>query len=188
MSDQIARELFVREISEIFSISAQAITSRIRKKRISNKSRKNLSNPEMMLEKYGEEKNIICEILNNTLSYKKVAQELDSSYFFSDVYKKIYELAQEHIEDMTQVSGLINLTDDLIMQNTISEFIMTDAPNIKLEEMINDLKLRKYQKELKDINNRIMNDPKDMELISKKKELKQMLLKLNKKIVRKTLY
>jgi hypothetical protein len=113
---------------------------------------------------------------------------VDSSYFFSDVYRKIFELLQEHIEDMTQASALIDVTDDLLVQNTISELIMSDAPAVAIDELINDLKLRKHQKELKNIKIRIMENPKDMELISKKKELKKMILTFNKKIVRNTLY
>jgi DNA primase len=187
-NDQIAKELLVREISEVFKISAQAISSRIRKKRTPRETTTRNPNPSMTLDKFGDEKNIICEVLNNIISYKKVAQEVDSSYFFSDVYRKIFELLQEHIEDMTQASALIDVTDDLLVQNTISELIMSDAPAVAIDELINDLKLRKHQKELKNIKIRIMENPKDMELISKKKELKKMILTFNKKIVRNTLY
>ncbi|MDO9576536.1 MAG: DNA primase [Candidatus Cloacimonadales bacterium] len=188
MNDQIAKELLVREISEVFKISVQAISSRIRKKRNPTGSTNRNPNSGMALDKFGDEKNIIREILNNIISYKKVAQELDSSYFFSDVYSKIFKLLQEHLEDMAQVSALIDLTDDIVVQNTIAELIMSDAPNVAVEELINDLKLRKYQKELKNINSRILENPQDMELTSKKKELKKMILTLNKKIVRNTLY
>ena len=188
INDEISKELFVREISEVIKISVHAISSRIRKKRTSGDTTNRNPNSGMTLNKFGDEKNIICEVLNNIISYKKVAQELDSSYFFSDVYSKIFVLLQEHLEDMTQVSALIDLTDDIIVQNTISELIMSEAPAVAIDELVNSLKLRKYQKELNNINERITKNPKDMELFSKKKELKKMLLTLNKKIVRNTLY
>jgi len=188
MNDEIAKELLLKEISEVFGISAYAVSSRVRKKRIPTRQNGSIPAPVIQVNKFIEEKNIISNILNNKIYYKKVAQELDSSYFFSDVYRKIFELSQKHLEDMSQVSALIDLTDDIILQNTISELIISDVPEVEIDELINSLKLRKYQKELNNINARIMENPKDMELFSKKKELKKMLLTLNKKIVRKTLY
>ena len=187
MNDQLAKELLAHELSDVFKISIAAISGRVRKKRTAAATTRQPS-PETKLEKYLDEKNIICEILNNIESYKKVAQEIDSSYFFSDVYCSIYKLIQEHIEDMSQASALIDLTQDVSIQNAISHFIMSEPPDVPIEELINDVKLRKYQKELKEINDLIRENPQDAELVSRKKELKKMVLLLSKKIVRKTLY
>ena len=41
---------------------------------------------------------------------------------------------------------------------------------------------------MKVINAEILNDPTNMDLFAKKNELKKEILKINKKVVRKTLY
>ncbi|MCD4797158.1 MAG: DNA primase [Candidatus Cloacimonetes bacterium] len=184
IEDEISRELMVKEISEIFKVSEHAIISKIRKRR---PRRDGITNNATLV-KVSEEKDILTMILNDKLKYKKVAQEIDSSYFFTEIYKIIYSLLLECFEGMGQASGLLEKVDDKIIQNTIAELIIEDPPEISIEDAINNLKLRKLQRELVQINELIENDSKNMELFSRKKELKKQILKINKKVVRKTLY
>ncbi len=184
IEDEISRELMVKEISEIFKVSEHAIISKIRKKR----PRRDGITDNATLVKVSEEKDILTIILNDKLKYKKVAQEIDSSYFFTEIYKNIYSLILECFEGMGQASGLLEKVDDKMIQNTIAELMIEDPPEISIEDAINNLKLRKLQKELIQINELIENDSKNMELFSRKKELKNKILKINKKVVRKTLY
>lgn len=185
ITDEISRELFIKDISETFNLSERAVRSNIKLKQ-SNSSQ--FASQPIALNKFEDEKNLICLILDNKYLYKNVAKEIDSTYFFSDVYKNIYKLIQEHIENMGQVSNLVDLTKDEILKNSITEMIMLPLPTASEVEIIKNLKLRKYQNELKDINARILENPKDRELYSQKIELKKKILMLDKKIVTKTLY
>ncbi|MBC8415502.1 MAG: DNA primase [Candidatus Cloacimonetes bacterium] len=183
MEDDIARELFVQEISTTFKVSESAIFSKIRLRRKREKE------PQMQtMEKFGEERELLINILNDSMYYKKVAQEIDSSYFLSEKYKKIYEIVVEHLEKMGQIPSLLETIEDEAIKNTIAELIMTDPPKAQIEDVINGLKLRKYQREFKQINDQILSNPKDMDLFPKKNELKKKIIGLNKKVVRKTLY
>ena len=184
IEDEISCELMVKEISEIFKVSEHAIISKIRKRR----PRRDGVTNNATLVKVSEEKDILTIILNDKLKYKKVAQEIDSSYFFTEIYKNIYSLILECFEEMGQASGLLEKVDDKMIQNTIAELMIEDSPEISVEDAINNLKLRKLQRELIQINELIENDSKNMELFSRKKELKKQILKINKKVVRKTLY
>ncbi len=183
MEDDIARELFVQEISTTFKVSESAIFSKIRLRRKREKE------PQMQtMEKFGEERELLINILNDSMYYKKVAQEIDSSYFLSEKYKKIYEIVVEHLEKMGQIPSLLETIEDEAIKNTIAELIMADPPKAQIEDVINGLKLRKYQREFKQINDQILSNPKDMDLFPKKNELKKKIIGLNKKVVRKTLY
>ena len=184
MNDEISVELFIREISETFRISEHAINSRIRKQRIKTKK---VETGKTVIS-FGEERDLLCKILDDKLSYKKVAQEIDLTYFFTDVYKNIFDVISMHISSIEQISNLIDKVEDENLKKIITELMMADAPEASMDDIINNLKLRKYQYELKNINERISQDPKDMELFSQKKELKQKMLLLDKKIVKKTLY
>ncbi len=183
MEDDIARELFVQEIATIFKVSESAIFSKIRLRRKREKE------PQMQtMEKFGEERELLINILNDSMYYKKVAQEIDSSYFLSEKYKKIYEIVAEHLEKMGQIPSLLETIEDEAIKNTIADLIMADPPKAQIEDVISGLKLRKYQIELKQINDQILTNPKDMDLFQKKNELKKKIIGLNKKVVRKTLY
>ena len=183
MEDEIARELFVQEISTTFKVSESAIISRIRLRRKREKE------PQMQtIEKFGEERELLINILNDTIYYKKVAQEIDSSYFLSQKYKKIYEIVAEHLEKMGQIPSLLETIEDEAIKNVVAELIIADPPKAQIGDVLSGLKLRKYQKELKQINDQILSNPKDMDLFQKKNELKKKIIGLNKKVVRKTLY
>ena len=183
MEDDIARELFVQEIATIFKVSESAIFSKIRLRRKREKE------PQMQtMEKFGEERELLINILNDSMYYKKVAQEIDSSYFLSEKYKKIYEIVAEHLEKMGQIPSLLETIEGEAIKNTIADLIMADPPKAQIEDVISGLKLRKYQIELKQINDEILTNPKDMDLFQKKNELKKKIIGLNKKVVRKTLY
>ncbi|HPR16796.1 MAG TPA: DNA primase [Candidatus Cloacimonadota bacterium] len=185
MDDEISRELFIKNISEVFDISARAIGSNLRIKKKTNQPQPTAA---PQLNKHEDEKNFICYILNNKLIYKKVAQEIDSTYFFSDTYQSIFKIIQEHIEEMGQISGLVDMTEDEILKNQITELMMIPAPHLTIDELLKNLKLRKFQFELKKINARMHEHPEERELFSQKNELKKKILSLDKKIVRKTLY
>jgi DNA primase len=183
IEDDIARELLVQEIATTFKVSESAIFSKIRLRRKREKE------PQMQtMEKFGEERELLINILNDSMYYKKVAQEIDSSYFLSEKYKKIYEIVAEHLEKMGQIPSLLETIEDEAIKNAIAELIMADPPKAQIEDVISGLKLRKYQIDLKQINDQILSNPKDMDLFQKKNELKKKIIGLNKKVVRKTLY
>jgi hypothetical protein len=89
---------------------------------------------------------------------------------------------------MGQIPSLLETIEDEAIKNAIAELIMADPPKAQIEDVISGLKLRKYQIDLKQINDQILSNPKDMDLFQKKNELKKKIIGLNKKVVRKTLY
>lgn len=187
IEDEVTKELFVQDISETFGLSEHAVTSKIRKKRRTfNKEKEVTEIPKR--EQFTEERHMILLILSNNSLYKKVAQEIDSSYFLTEKYRKIYKIIAEHIEVMDNIPALISKITEDDIRNLLTELSMTDPPSQSIDDLTIALKTRKYHTELKTINQKIINDPTNMELFSRKNELKKEILKINKKVVRKTLY
>ncbi len=187
IEDEVARELLVQDIAETFELSKHAVSSKIRKKRRSFK--KETGEAEVpKIEQFTEERDIILLIINNQSLYKKVAQEIDSSYFLTEKYREIYKIMSEHIEDMDNIPALISKIEDEDIRNLIIELSMLDPPTQAIDDTIITLKTRKFHIDLRIINAKILNDPANMELHAKKNETKKELLKINKKVVRKTLY
>jgi len=187
IEDEIAQELLVQEIAEIFGLSNHAVSSKIRKKRKFTK--KEIEADEVQkVDQFEEERNLILLIINNTSLYKNVAQEIDSSYFLTEKLKRIYEIFSEHIEDMNNIPALISMVDDETIRNLLTELSMSESPAQTIDDALIAIKTRKFHIDLREINSKIINEPTNMELHAKKQELKKELLKINKKVVRKTLY
>ncbi|MCD6177027.1 MAG: DNA primase [Candidatus Cloacimonetes bacterium] len=187
IEDEVAQELLIQDISETFNLSSYAISSKIRKKRRTFIKETEDTEPSKT-EHFTEERAIILLIINNRLLYKKVAQEIDLSYFLTGKYRKIYKIISEHIEDMGNIPALISKIDEEDIRNMLTELSMSDSPAQTIDDAIIALKTRKLHYDLKIINEEILKDPKNMDLFTKKNALKKEILKINKKVVRRTLY
>jgi len=182
--DVLFRELFLKEVGETFGISESSLFSRIKPKQ-----GKHIRKQEVVeLEKNVEERSLLELILSDVSCYKIVAEELDSSYFFSHIYREIFELISEQFDEALQVSGLLDKVKDETVRNVLSELLIHDAREAQMEDIIKAIKVRKVQEDLKTINNKVLQDPGNRELLQQKQTLKKQIMSLNKKVVRKTLY
>lgn len=187
MEDEVAQELLIQDIADTFGLSGHAVSSKIRKKRRSFK--KEIEDTELSkMEHFTEERNMLLLIINNESLYKKVAQEIDLSYFLNGKYREIYKIMSEHIEDMDNIPALISKIDNESIRDLLTELSMLDIPTQTIDDAIIVLKTRRFHADLKAIKEKILNDPKNLELREKKIEIKKEILKINKKVVRKTLY
>lgn len=182
--DVLFRELFLKEVGETFGISETSLYSRIKPKQ-GKHIRQQVS---VELEKNVEERSLLELILSDVSCYKIVAEELDSSYFFSHIYREIYELISVNFEESLQVSGLLDKVKDETVRNVLSELLIHDAREAQMEDIIKSIKVRKVQEDLKTINSKVLQDPGNRELLQQKQTLKKQIMSLNKKVVRKTLY
>jgi len=184
ISDTLAREFLVKEISEIFKISEKSILSRIRP----GFQKKKNEQFQTSTTKFQEERDLLKMLLHEKTSVKKVAQELDSSYFLFEIYKEIYDLICSYLKGADRITGIINSVEDEIHRNTIAELLIEEIPELEISDVIKTVKLRKLKKDLNDINQQIYKTDNKQELISKKTDIKKQIQLLDGKIVRKTLY
>ncbi len=184
--DEISKELFIKEISEVFGVSQKAIFSKLKKKYPIRSTRTNEENTD--LAKYEEEKNFLIALVNNRLNHKKVAQEIDSTYFLKEIHKDVFEYLMKNNNYMDNMSVLLDKVDDEKTQNTLAEFILQESQISDADDMINGLKIRKLHINLQKINQKIQQDKDNDEYYKKKDQIKKEIIKLNKKVVSKTLY
>lgn len=182
--DVLFRELFLKEVGETFGVSESSLYSRIKPKQ-----GKHIRQYETVeLQKNVEERNLLELILSDINCYKIVAEELDSSYFFSHIYREIFELISEHFDKSLQVSGLLDKVKDENVRNTLSELLIRDSEEVQMDRTIRFIKERKIMDDLKIINNRIKQEPGNRELLEQKRDLNKQVMSLTNNKVRKTLY
>ncbi|MBT4332251.1 MAG: DNA primase, partial [Candidatus Cloacimonetes bacterium] len=124
IEDEVAQELLIQDITETFGLSGHAVSSKIRKKRRTFKKEQETTEVPKM-EQFTEERDIILLIINNQSLYKKVAQEIDSSYFLTEKYRKIYKIMSEQIEDMDNIPALISKIMEEDIRNLLTELSMS---------------------------------------------------------------
>jgi replicative DNA helicase len=184
IEDPLTREFQVKEISEQFRISAKSILSRIR---LNFRKTDNKIESVSFL-KYEEERDLLKLLLNEKTSLKKVAQEIDSSYFLFRIYRDVYDYICRYLEQNDQISGIMNSVEDEILNNTIAELLMEECPDQDASDTLKTVILRKLEKDLTDINQMLYKGDNNQELQAQKDDIKQKIRALNSKIVRKTLY
>jgi len=184
IGDSLAREFLVKEISEVFRVSEKSIIPKIRMA-----FKKKADTPiQIAPVKFQEERNLLKMLLHEKTSLKKVAQEIDSTYFLFKIYKEVYDRICEYITKNDRISGIINSIEDEIIRNTFAELLIEDIPELEISDVIKTVKLRKYNKELSEINQEIYKTENKQELRIKKEMIKRKILEIGSKVVRKTLY
>ncbi len=122
------------------------------------------------------------------MNYKNVAQKVDSSYFFNKIYRSIFDFLVENSEYIGNMSNLIDDIKDEIIQNKLSELIISEIPDLDPDKLLDKLQDRKLNDKLAEINKKIKLGNGTKEDYINKQEIKKELIKLNKKVVSKTLY
>ena len=183
VEDQIAREFFVKEISDAFNVSQQAIFSKLQKRTF---ERGNRILNKVELRKFSEERDLLKLILHEE-SNKKFAQVVNSTYFLSDIYKEIFLLIDKNSNKLSDIAALLDLTENKIVKKIIAELIMEEPPSAPIERIVKDLEVRKYVRELEDVVKKL-HQVADPGLINRKIELKRKIAALSGKVVTKTLF
>ncbi|MBW6515865.1 MAG: DNA primase [Candidatus Cloacimonetes bacterium] len=188
-SDLLNRELFVKEIARVFNLSLPSLTQRIRKSRRSNKKVQSTNLTRTANFKFMEEKNFLILLINGMIEDIEELSEIDSGYFFNDDYKKVFETLQsfDYIIDNDKVASiLVNFEEkDAMLVKIISELSLVDIPPVPYKEVINDLKIRKYQNELREIDNTIVSGHDSFSAMTRKKELLEKIRNTSRKVVHK---
>ncbi|MBT3168907.1 MAG: DNA primase [Candidatus Cloacimonetes bacterium] len=185
IEDEISKELFIKELGEVFAISEHAIYSKVKSPKRQNMPQKSA---EIHLDKFQDEKDVLMFIIDSKIEQKKVAQSIDSSYFFKEEHKKIFEFLMNNFAELNDLSSKIEQIGDENIKNMIAGFLILEAPQADCEKVLNGLKIRKMNFQLAEINRKIKEGTGNLEYYSQKNELKKKIAKLNKKVVNRTLY
>ena len=193
IEDPIVRELFIKEISDSFQISEINLRKNIKSNTIPVKL---VNDTKAVSYKFEEEKKLLKLLLRNPDMIKKVAENLNDSYFINESLKKIYSFLIQ-FEDINIINNPALLLEKFCesqsedCHNIIEELscLFFDEDFLdNIDDLIRQVKVRKLAEDLKDINDKISNDAENSELLEKKYFIKKELSKLSKNIVRKTMF
>lgn len=188
-NDPVQRDIFIKDISDIFNISETSIrekaahsTPHYGREQKPEKKQNSLKNH--------EELKLLQSIIKDKEILKKVASKLSSDYFINDNFKRIYKTLTENevYNYLDNSAQLLNKFEDEELKNEVSGLLFADEYQFDVDDLIIQIKLRKYQEDIKRINEEISKNPDDVELFEKKIFLKKEIQSLSKSVVHKTLF
>lgn len=190
LQDPIQRELSVKEVSEAFGISQNALLSSLRRSTTSyapKQAQEAVSLPETEIP---DERYALILGLRDIESYKLLASELNADYFTSRLPKHIFNFLRDNLIEAGTIdaAALLDAAKNSDIRDGLAELLFEDSPLPDLSKLIRDLKLRKIQRDLEALDNAISADPENRDLLSRKSELLRVYRMMTKKVVNKVLY
>ncbi len=188
ISDEIAKDLLVKEISDSFKVKESSI-----RKSLSGKNRQRKSSEHEVrnesVTKFTEEKYVLIATINENL-YEHLLEEVDESYFFVEKYRKIFDFINVNYNDIMGInepSAILNLTEDPELLSTLSELIYEESPIAPIDKFIIEMKLRKLKEDFDVVSNKITQDPDNQSLYTEKEYLRTQIRLLGSQVISKTL-
>ncbi len=190
LADPIQRELFLRQVSENFGITQNALLSSLRRGRSrAHVEAVKVASPQLQTQR-PQERMALCLALKDEESYNLLAQELSSDYFSNRHYKRIFEYLQSRLSSQPDFNpaALLDNNEDSELRDSLAELLFEDLQQLDLKSLIKDLHLRKLQRDLEEIDKAINSDPANLELLKEKEKLSREYRKATKRVVNKVLF
>ncbi|MCB5233739.1 MAG: DNA primase [Candidatus Cloacimonetes bacterium] len=189
LSDPIRKELLIKDISEAFGVSQNALFASMRRGGAQRQTQEETvlqSSPKGM----ETEKMVIILGLKDRESYNLLANELSVDYFNNKTMQKLFSLLTEALpnQEHFEPAALLDEIDNDEIKNSLAELLFEDLQDVKLVSMIRDLKLHKMERDIAELDNEINANPSDLDLLKKKEKLTLEYRKMTKKVVRKLFF
>jgi len=189
MHDLLEKELFLKDIASVFSISLPSLTQRIRRRRTAGQNTETATREKKILRRFMEEENLLICLLNGIIEDISELGDIDASYFFNEQYKKVFETLQkfDYLIDNEKIASILaELEEEDAMQiKIISELSLADVPPVPFEAIVNDLRIRKYQNELRNLDESAAFTEDKVSHFRRKKELLEKMRNSSRKVIHK---
>ena len=186
IEDHIARELYIQDVSDTFNITEQHLRTSVSTNQFQNR---NVTNNNIISYKFEEERKMLKFMLKNSDMIKRIAQELDPSYFINNELRYMYNfLKDEQNEDLINNPPLLIEQLEQNHAEELTKLFFDEDYLDNIDELIRQLKLRKYEYDLRVLNDKIAHGNHSAENLEKKYFLKKEIEKLSKNVVRKIMY
>ncbi len=183
INDLIDREMMIKSVSEEFAINENSVRASVsQKKQVTNRPKSAIG---FDLQLHTEEKELFQFMLNNPEEIKNICEIVNSDYFFDGNYKKMFNTLTEN-EDFLNLfthSQIIDFFKDESLKNIAVELILLGDPQRDILHIIKDMKLRKLKNDLNVVNKQIQSEGFTAELLERKQNIKNEILRLNTAIV-----
>lgn len=190
LQDPIQRELSVKEVSEAFGISQNALLSSLRRSTTAYAPKPAQEAAALPETEIPDERYALILGLRDIESYKLLASELNADYFTSRLPKHIFNFLRDNLIEAGTIdaAALLDAAKNSDIRDGLAELLFEDSPLPDLSKLIRDLKLRKIQRDLEALDNAISAEPENRDLLSRKSELLRVYRMMTKKVVNKVLY
>jgi DNA primase len=179
------RSVFLKDISETFGISYPAIISKFKNKIILENKDNSLDYLDERI--YPEEMLLLKLMLENMEISEYILEKIDTSFFLKDDYREIFEVLSEQKEEKYQVPSYEMMLSPVAWAK-LSEIMLMNTPEVDVDVLIRDLKLRKYRNDLDNLGKEIQNSGLTKELMSKYQETEKKVRQLSPSPDHKLLY
>lgn len=187
INDQLDRELFLKEIAQSFNVTLNSLVQRIKTWQRRGKTEQPVNKKRMNPFRFLEEKNFLVFLVNGLIEDRKTFAEIDSSFFFNESYKKVFETLSsfDYIIDNGKIPSILaDLEEKDEMQiKVISELLLAEIPPIHYSKIVNDLKIRKYLNDLKRLDEADSEEHDRITLNNRKKELLDKIRATSHKVI-----
>ncbi|MCF7920283.1 MAG: DNA primase [Candidatus Cloacimonetes bacterium] len=183
MDSNVDRDLFLNEVAESFDVSVNSLLSELRLK----KTQESGKIPVPKSEKYVEEKWVLKILMDEPELLERVLEEIDATYFLVAEYKQIFETLVKHAGEFQQVSTLQMAVEPETWAK-MSEILMMTEPETDIEENLRDMKLRKFNLELKEMRLRLAQSELTEEMLQHYRELKKKIRQYSSRATGKLIY
>lgn len=190
LNDPIQRELYLKQVSEAFGITQNSLFAALRRTGSAPAQAQESGPATLPDSEIPEERYVLILGLRDIQSYKLLATELSTDYFTNRMYRRIFIFLQEKLMQREDIdaAALLDASENNEIKDMLAELLFEDSQLPELKRLIQDLKLRKLQRDLEAMDQAITSDPENRDLLAKKSELTRAYRLMTKKVVNKVLF
>ena len=190
LKDQIKRELLVKDVSEAFGITENALNSKLHRSSAPAFVQTAPSQSATKDSESFEERHALILALKDYDSYKLLASELDASYFNNRLYLEIFSyLVSLSLSAGTwEPAALLDNIENKEIKEGLAELLFEDLQQMRFEDCLIGLRIRKIQRDLEEMDRAIIKDPNNLELLKQKETLNLAYRRMTRKVVNKVLF
>jgi DNA primase len=182
IKDPIQKELLIKETAETFRISESSI-----KQKINMSSRPatfetpyvndNDANP--------EERFLLALALKDKNNYISLAHDVNADYFFNQESKQVYKYLtdQDRTDELDEPARLLDQIENNALREQLADLLFEDLAGMSFEETLLQVKVRKLQHDLEQMDKRITAEPNNLELFKQKADLLKQLKQITKNMI-----
>jgi DNA primase len=189
LRDPIKRELAVKDISEAFGISTGALYSKLRRTTAAKPGQPEKLYGTPTLEEFAEERYLLILALKDAASFNLLAGDLSPDYFNNRMYRDVFKylVANASAEAISEPSQLLDNIENKDLRDLLAEFLFEDLQDLSFAAVLSQVKLRKTQRDMLDLDRKIVADPNNLQLLEEKKRLTAAYRRMTRKVVHKIL-
>lgn len=188
LDDPIQKELYLRQVSEAFGISINTLFASLKR---SSGSYQAIEKPEIKPDyESPEERQSLILALRDINNYNLLVKELKADYYTNRMYRRVFTFLQEKLEPSpnNDAAALLDMAEESDLKDLLAELLLDEAEFPATNKIIEAIKLRKIEDDLKLLDKAIAQEPQNPELQAEKERLSRIHRSITTKVVKKLPY